>query len=210
MSNNNNDWVTLPKYPTIIIGRNGQIKSSFTQKIRKLTMRSGYQSISLNKSSKFVKHLVAEAFIPNPHSFPNVRCKDNNENNCNVNNLEWYPFITNTNCTHVSKMNKCYCFVLRSIPYTRQFENQKMALSFSVLAKPKMKSYVLHGNKQRLINELNRIIKYCIEFNIESESSSETSSNDSSTDSSSSDSSSSDSSSHLPRKKRKINNVKYL
>jgi hypothetical protein len=61
-------------------------------------MKSGYQSISVNNSSKLVKHLAAEAFISNPHSFPNVRCKDN-ENNCNVNNLEWYPFITNTNCT---------------------------------------------------------------------------------------------------------------
>ena len=40
--------------------------------------------------------LVAEAYLPNPNDYPVVMHKDNNKQNCNVENLEWGTVQKNT------------------------------------------------------------------------------------------------------------------
>lgn len=40
--------------------------------------------------------LVAEAYLPNPNNYPVVMHKDNNKQNCNVENLEWGTTQKNT------------------------------------------------------------------------------------------------------------------
>lgn len=57
-----------------------------------------YCGITYNDKQKQrrVHILVAEAFIPNPNNYPIVMHKDNNKQNCNVENLEWGTVQKNT------------------------------------------------------------------------------------------------------------------
>lgn len=58
---------------------------------------NGYCSVMLTKNGKQKRHLVhrivAEAFVSNPHGFPEVNHKDENKENNAAENLEW--------CTHL-------------------------------------------------------------------------------------------------------------
>lgn len=53
----------------------------------------GHQVVDLyingKRKHKYVAVLVAEAFIPNPHNYPEVRHMDGNPNNNHVSNLKW-------------------------------------------------------------------------------------------------------------------------
>lgn len=64
-------------------------------------MNTGYIRVSLYKNKKiyhkFVHRLVAEAFIPNPGSLPQVNHKDENKQNNCLDNLEWMSALENTN-----------------------------------------------------------------------------------------------------------------
>lgn len=61
----------------------------------------GYKFVVLRKGCKsyqvLVHRLVAQAFIPNPDSLPEVNHKDENKSNNHVDNLEW--------CTHKYNSN---------------------------------------------------------------------------------------------------------
>ena len=48
--------------------------------------------------------LVAEAFIPNPNNYPIVMHKDNNKQNCYVENLEWGTVQQNTKKAYEDKL----------------------------------------------------------------------------------------------------------
>lgn len=81
--------------------RNGKIaKHYFKGKILSTRINNiGYVKVDLtkNKNQKTfsVHRLVAETFIPNPNSLPQVNHKDGNKLNNNVNNLEWCDAFQN-------------------------------------------------------------------------------------------------------------------
>lgn len=59
----------------------------------------GYQSVSLwvpDRRTHLVHRLVAQAFIPNPENLPEVNHKDGNDQNNQVENLEWCTAKENT------------------------------------------------------------------------------------------------------------------
>ena len=62
---------------------------------------NGYLEANLNKNGKrYVKLLhrvVAEAFLPNPHGYPQINHKDEDLTNCAVDNLEWCTAKYNAN-----------------------------------------------------------------------------------------------------------------
>lgn len=65
----------------------------------------GYLQVGLSKNGKRsyfkIHRLVAEAFIPNPYSKPEVNHIDGNKQNNTVENLEWCT--TKENCQHRQK-----------------------------------------------------------------------------------------------------------
>ena len=69
--------------------------------IKPIRLKNGYYNVSLskNKISKkiYIHRLVADAFIPNPNSYPIINHKDENPSNNCADNLEW--------CTQKYNMN---------------------------------------------------------------------------------------------------------
>lgn len=81
--------------------------------LRHLVSKTGYHSVSLEKGSRskgervskyaLVHRLVAEAFIPNPHGFPQVNHKDEDKSNNSAENLEWCTAKYNMNYGEAAK-----------------------------------------------------------------------------------------------------------
>lgn len=75
--------------------RTGNPKSNiqYSRNMKLFIEKSGYVSIKLCKSGHskryLVHRIVANAFIPNPQSKPQINHKDGNKSNNTVNNLEW-------------------------------------------------------------------------------------------------------------------------
>lgn len=70
--------------------------------------------LRINKSNKkcCIHRLVAEAFIPNPLSLPEIRHKDKDKTNNCVDNLEWCDHKANMNKHKRSHSIQIYCFDL--------------------------------------------------------------------------------------------------
>lgn len=101
-------WKTINNYPDYMVSNLGRVKSieryvdnnggfqHLPERILKIEvnkLRHNYCQVHLSKDGKVttkkVHRLVAEAFIPNPNSLPQINHKDCNVlNNC-VDNLEW-------------------------------------------------------------------------------------------------------------------------
>lgn len=83
-----------------------------------------YQSVSLTRQGKSasysVHRLVAQAFIPNPDSLPQVNHKDENPSNNCVDNLEWCTAKYNSNYgTRIDKLRQS----LTGIERTEEYKN---------------------------------------------------------------------------------------
>ena len=96
------------------------IKSQF---IKQHINNDGYCQVRLyfgdgRKKQEMVHRLVALTFIENPNNLPQVNHKDENKQNCNVDNLEWCDAKYNLNYgTHNSRAAqsnsiKVYCVEL--------------------------------------------------------------------------------------------------
>lgn len=105
-------WKDIPGYKGLYqISSLGQVLSKarfdamgryVNEKIRRLAAdKDGYLQVVLNKNGvkkTFKVHrLVAEAFIPNPHNYPQINHKDENVKNNEASNLEWCTAKYNCN-----------------------------------------------------------------------------------------------------------------
>lgn len=87
--------------------------------------KNGYEIVSLNKDNKkdryLVHRLVAEAFIPNPESLPQVNHKDENKVNNHFENLEWCT--AKYNGEYSGTLRKAHSVIKRSVAqYTKTNE----------------------------------------------------------------------------------------
>lgn len=80
---------------------NGKYRTVGGQIITPMMCSGGYLEVNLYSHGKrFVRLLhrvVAEAFIPNPHGYPQINHKDENITNCAADNLEWCTAKYNAN-----------------------------------------------------------------------------------------------------------------
>jgi DNA-binding transcriptional regulator YiaG len=79
-----------------IITEQGEIYNKKTgRKLKSQPNGKGYLRVSIGGKLKFVHRLVAEQYLPNPESKPQINHKDGNKlNNC-VDNLEWVSNLEN-------------------------------------------------------------------------------------------------------------------
>lgn len=91
-----------------VVGYEGLYEVSNFGRVRKLEYRlmsghnhKGYTRVHLTKDGEkknvFVHRLVAEAFLPNPDSYPIINHKDERPGNNRVDNLEWCDHKHNAN-----------------------------------------------------------------------------------------------------------------
>lgn len=80
---------------TVQVNDNGRIYDK-PVKEKKLTASKhscGYRTVALTRNGKteqqYIHRIVAEAYIPNPHSLPYINHKDEDKTNNFVGNLEW-------------------------------------------------------------------------------------------------------------------------
>lgn len=76
-------------------------ENKFFPKKNTLNKANGYLycgiTMSTGNNQQFRVHiLVAKAFLPNPNNYPCVCHKDDNKQNCHMNNLEWATVQKNT------------------------------------------------------------------------------------------------------------------
>lgn len=119
-------WKKIEKYEDYEVSNLGRIKSlkrNNNKILKQKPNKFGYLIVGLfnnaNKNKKMLVHrLVAEAFIPNPLSKPQVNHIDGNKQNNNVNNLEWCTNSENQIHAYKTglKKNKLYYENNRSKP----------------------------------------------------------------------------------------------
>lgn len=72
---------------------------------------SGYKQVNIwinrKGNNKFIHRLVAQAFIPNPHNWPEVNHKNGDKLDNNINNLEWST--RKANLAHARRILKRKC-----------------------------------------------------------------------------------------------------
>lgn len=88
-----NERVSIPGFPRYTVDAQGNVYSG-DRKLKQETVHGGYLRVSLSngkvRHKRFLVHrLVASAFIPNPHNYPQINHKDENKKNNSVSNLEW-------------------------------------------------------------------------------------------------------------------------
>lgn len=87
-----------------VIRTNGNPYHAVDKILRISTHPKGYKTITLQRGGKAIRkalkvhRLVAEAFISNPNSLPQVNHKDGDKSNNYEGNLEWVS--NRENCTH--------------------------------------------------------------------------------------------------------------
>ena len=87
-------WKKIEGYENYSVSSEGRVRNDRTGRLMSLTTEpTGYLRVGLCKNGKYkrfyVHRLVAEAFIPNPHNFPQVNHLNETKTTNIVENLEW-------------------------------------------------------------------------------------------------------------------------
>ena len=92
-------WRNISDFERYQVSNYGRVKNLATNHILKpFIASSGYLAVALGSGNKrYVHRLVAQAFIPNPTSLPQVNHRDENKQNNCVDNLEWCTASYNVN-----------------------------------------------------------------------------------------------------------------
>lgn len=88
------EWRDFPRHPKYEVSNLGGVRRKDTKRERKcVKIKNGYMTVLVVEGGKYVleyvHRAVAEAFIPNMNSLPQVNHKDRNRENNRVDNLEW-------------------------------------------------------------------------------------------------------------------------
>lgn len=95
-------WAKIKGFEGYEVSNTGYVRNAGTGEILKATLNTwGYPSVTLcvegRRKNMTVHRLVAQAFIPNPHSLPEVNHRDECKTNNSVSNLEWTTKKANMN-----------------------------------------------------------------------------------------------------------------
>lgn len=100
--------------------------------------KNGYENVGLCKNNvvqKFRVHrLVAETYIPNPNSYPEVNHIDGNPKNNKVTNLEWVDHKTNlekSKCGFLRNFIKCKLIRISTQEIIGEFNSIKEACRYA-------------------------------------------------------------------------------
>ena len=96
------EWVNYPKcnptasYQASTGGRLRRHKGNHYLMVNTKISMSGVTTVSISidgkQTTRCLKNIIAEVFVPNPENLPNVRCLDGNNYNFRSDNLYWYNY----------------------------------------------------------------------------------------------------------------------
>lgn len=106
-------WKAHPDIDKLEVSSFGRVRSVEGHYYKNHPNKDGYMRIAFSVNGKFVNkyvhRLVAQTFIKNQDSLPEVNHKDSNPTNNNVSNLEWcshsYNIQYRDKCGHTAKSN---------------------------------------------------------------------------------------------------------
>lgn len=94
-------------------------KMGKSQKLKPGLAGNGYLTVALLKDGKqktyTVHTLLASAYIPNPHNYPQVNHKNGIKTDCSLSNLEW--------CTASDNIHHSYRFLNRKKPTSQEWSD---------------------------------------------------------------------------------------
>lgn len=135
------EWLPIKDYEGLYwVSNTGKVKNRFDKVLKQFRGNSGngYFEVTLSKHGivrmNQIHRLVAGAFIPNPHNYPQVNHKDENMLNNAASNLEWCTAKYNANyrnhAKHASESHSKGVFVIFKDGTDIFFKNQFEAASY--------------------------------------------------------------------------------